>query len=169
MAESGTRSPVPREGWRRVLRWWGRAGAFLAGLFLGAVLVGLLSEGTVVVANPVPLDQDVDPPGAVAGGGATEGGATGQVTVDDDCLRAVNAAQDVAQLVDEMGEAIAVLNAARMDEVVRRLQPLQRRLQASVEACEVRAGTGGGASAAEPTGSTPPSGSTAPASPSATD
>lgn len=168
MAESGTRSPVPQEGWRRVLRWWGRAGAFLAGLFLGAVLVGLLSEGAVVVANPVPLDQALDPPGA-ADGGAAAGGATGQVSIDDDCLRAVNAAQDVAQLVDELGEAIVELNAARMDEVVRRLQPLQRRLQTSLETCEVRAGTGGGPPAAVPTPSSPSPGSPAPGSPSPTD
>ncbi|MCF6746399.1 hypothetical protein E9529_19410 [Blastococcus sp. KM273128] len=168
MAESGTRSPEPHEGWRRALRWWGRAGAFLAGLFLGAVLVGLLSGGTVVVANPVPLDRDVaDPLGA--DGGDAEGGATGRVTIDEDCLRAVNAAQDVAQLVDEMGEAIAALNAARMDEVVRRLQPLQRRLQASLESCEVRAGAGGGPSGVEPTPSSPFPGPPAPASPSATD
>ncbi|MCF6736299.1 hypothetical protein [Blastococcus sp. KM273129] len=167
MAESGTRSPEPREGWRRALRWWGRAGAFLAGLFLGAVLVGLLSGGTVVVANPVPLDRADDPLGA--GGGAAEGGATGRVTIDDDCLRAVNAAQDVAQLVDEMGEAIVALNAARMDEVVRRLQPLQRRLQASLETCEVRAGTGGGPTAAVPAPSSPTTGPPAPGSPSATD
>lgn len=147
MAESGTtgapsreKTAVPsREGWRRVLRWWGKAGAFLAGLLVGAVLVGLLSEGSVVVAAPEPADVDVLPPGA-----ADEGGITGQATLDADCLRAVNAAQDVAQLLDDLGEALAVLNAARLDEVVRRLQPLERRLQSSVEACEVRAGSAGG-------------------------
>jgi hypothetical protein len=168
MTESGTTPSVPREDRRRALRWWGGAGAFVAGLLLGAVLVGLLSQDTVVVAAPVPRDEDVVPSGPAAGGGTTEGGATGQVTIDDDCLRAVNAAQDVADLVDEMGEAIAALDAARMDEVVRGLQPLQRRLQGSVQTCDVRAGASAG-STADPPDSGEPSNSTPPASPSATD
>lgn len=163
MAESRARSPMSREGWRLVLRWWGRAGAFLAGLLVGAVLVGLLSEGSVVVAAPAPRGVDVLPSGA-----PDEGGATGQVTLDVDCLRAVNAAQDVVRLVDDLGEALTVLNAARLDEVVRRLQPLQRRLQSSVDACEVRAGTAGGSPSAVP--STPPTtGPAGPASPPAAD
>ncbi|MGY2003655.1 hypothetical protein [Blastococcus sp. SYSU DS1024] len=164
MAESGAGSPVRREGWRRALRWWGTAGAFLAGLFVGAVLVGLLGGSTVVVPAPLPAEPDAALPEAPV----AEGGATAEVSIDEDCLRAVNAAQDVAELVDELGAAIADFNAVRMDEVVRRLQPLQRRLQTSVDTCEVRAGRAGGSTPA-PTGSAAPSDPGAPATPSPTD
>ncbi|MDP5184270.1 hypothetical protein QOZ88_16675 [Blastococcus sp. BMG 814] len=169
MTEPGTRSPVPQEGWRRVLRWWGRAGAFLGGLVVGVVLVGLLSEGNVLVAAPVPTNPDAALPAFPDRGAGEEGGATGQVTIDDDCLRAVNAAQDIAQLIDELGEAIADFNATRLDEIVRELQPLQRRLQTSIDACEVEAGTPEAPSGAVPTGAAPPTGSVAPESPDTTD
>ncbi|MGY1984744.1 hypothetical protein ACI792_00790 [Blastococcus sp. SYSU DS0669] len=166
MAETGTRSPVPQEGWRRVLRWWGRTGAFLGGLVVGVVIAGLLSQGSVLVAAPVPTNPDAALPGADLG---EESGATGQLTVDDDCLQAVNAAEDIAQLVDELGEAIAEFNAARLDEIVRRLQPLQRQLQNSIDTCEVGAGVPDGPSVAVPTGVAPPTGSAAPGSPDTTD
>jgi hypothetical protein len=68
------------------------------------------------------------------------------------CLRAINAAQDIADSVDDLGAAAAALDAARLDEVVRRLQPLQQRLQESSADCEVSGSSTGGRT---PTTSTP--------------
>ena len=60
--------------------------------------------------------------------------------------------------VDDLGEAAGELDAARLDEVVRRLQPLQDRLEENVAGCEVVTRLSDGSAAT--------STSSAPASPS---
>ena len=57
--------------------------------------------------------------------------------VNDACLRALNAAQDIYAAVDDLGEAASQLNAARLDEVIRQLQPLQERLRGNIQDCHV--------------------------------
>jgi hypothetical protein len=138
MSEADTTSPQSEGLLRRALRWWTLTGVFVLGLLVGALMVGLLAGGSPV------------PPGAAAGGATTPGaggsagataespsGATGELVVNDACLRAINAAQDTVDVVEGIGEAISAFNAARLDEIVRQLQPLQRRLQENVQACEV--------------------------------
>jgi hypothetical protein len=119
-------------------RWAGvRVGLVMAavlvlGLTLGAVAVGLLSG-----SDP--------PPTAAEPGGAADGGLTvgpfprtgGEFRVNAACLGAINAAQDAFAAIDELSEAAAALDAARLDEVVRRLQPLQPQLEEDLAACEV--------------------------------
>ena len=55
------------------------------------------------------------------------------------CLRTVNAAQDVFDVVEDLGEALSEFNAGRLDQVVRQLQPLQDRLQVNLAECDVAA------------------------------
>ncbi|WP_324277669.1 hypothetical protein [Blastococcus brunescens] len=55
------------------------------------------------------------------------------------CLGAFNAAEDAYGTMDELGQAAAALDAAQLDELVRRLQPLQRQLEADLAACRVTA------------------------------
>jgi hypothetical protein len=126
--------PTPRDQGERPDRGWTRwlaAGTFVLGLAAGVLLVGLLG-------------QDPPPP-TTAGGPATSEPAgratspaepTGRVEVNAACLRALNAAQDIAGTVDDLGAAAAVLDAAQLDEVIRRLQPLQARLEENTAACE---------------------------------
>ena len=118
---------------RRDVGWtgWLAAGTFLLGLVAGVLLLGLL--GTEPAA---PTAQEAAAgPGPVGPRTATAEG-TGRVEVNAACLRAINAAQDIAAAVEDLGTAAAVLDAAQLDEVIRRLQPLQDRLQENTAECE---------------------------------
>ncbi|NEK87546.1 hypothetical protein GCU60_17535 [Blastococcus saxobsidens] len=138
MSEQGTRSPETGGVLRRALRWWALTGVFLLGLVIGAVTIALLAGRTPVPPSAAPGAAGTSAPGGPAA--ATPGspaGVTGELAVNAACLRAINAAQDTVEVVDDIGEAIAEINAARLDEVVRRLQPLQERLQVNIEDCQV--------------------------------
>jgi hypothetical protein len=137
MAESPSRTADGANRSRWELRGWLAPAVFVAGLLVGGVLVGVLRDdpplpvaGSTAAATLPSEGADAEPaPDGSAAGGTVE------LVVNDECLRAVNAAQDMARVVDDLGEAAADLDAARLDEVVRRLQPLQDRLQADVTAC----------------------------------
>lgn len=162
MADSATRPPAGREWRHRVVRWWAAGLAFVVGLLVGALLVGLLSGYPAVSPGASGVEEpSVDEPGAAEPDDADtpeSAGATGQIAVNASCLRTINAAQDVFEAVQGLGEALTELDAGRLDEIVRQLQPLQRRLQSDLEDCDVdgqitddEPGTG----AASPTGASP--------------
>ncbi len=143
MAEPAT-GPPGETGWRqRAVRWWAAGLAFVVGLVAGAVLVGLLSGGATPTADatadaaPTGDAGPTAPSGAEESPGGAAGGATGKVTVNASCLRTINAAQDVFQAVQDLGEALTGFNASRLDEIVRELQPLQKRLRTNLEGCDV--------------------------------
>ena len=129
--------------------------ALVLGLAVGAVVAGLASADPVVVRTSE---------GPVAGDAAT--GPTlpaedtaAQFVVSGACLSAVNAAQDTLLLVDDIGQGAADLDAAALDETVRRLMPLQTRLQSGLDACQVAVEvTGGGGGTEESGAPTPPTG-----------
>lgn len=108
--------------------WVGTA-LFLLGLALGATGTAVLSSQSVrPVVEQAGGTADVDP-----GPAPTRAG----VLVTNGCLRAVNDAQDALVAIDDAAQAAAELNAAALDEVVRRLQPVQDRLQANLDGCQV--------------------------------
>lgn len=112
--------------------WWLAVVGFVVGLFVGGIVVGLASGGS---------SDDLAGPAATtapaAGSPIPSAGATGQVAVNASCLRAVNDAQDTYTAVNDLADAASTLNAARLDEIVRRLQPLQRRLEQDLRDCQV--------------------------------
>lgn len=120
--------------------WWLAAAAFVVGVAVGAVTVGLLSEGssdrqamtaqdpTTATSNPT---QTPD--------AASSAAASGQVTVNQACLDAVTAAQAAYSAIDDIAEAAQQLDARRLDEIVRSLQPLQDQLTDNVDACNITA------------------------------
>lgn len=116
------------------------AAALVVGLFAGAMAVGVLAEPAPAVAGN---DAGGELPGGVPGGDLPDGGASAAFRVNAPCIGAVNSAQDAYLVMDDLGEAAAALDAARLDEVVRRLQPLQARLQQNLDACEVTPEAGG--------------------------
>ena len=127
---------------------------FVVGLAVGAVLAGFLAADPVVVRaaeGPVPGD-------AATGPSLPAEDAAAQFVVSGACLSAVNAAQDTLLLVDDVDRGAAELDAAALDETVRRLMPLQTRLQTGLEACRV---------ATEGPSAPPAPSSGAPASPTA--
>ncbi|MGY1838896.1 MULTISPECIES: hypothetical protein [unclassified Modestobacter] len=164
--DTSSRSPAPDGRAGRAVRWWLAAATFVLGIFTGGLLVGLLAEGSAPVPRAAPVvpgaDADVPLPEA------PPTGETAEVLVNAACLRAMNGAQDVVAAIDDLGEAASQLNAVRLDEVVRRLQPLQGRLRTDIAACVVVTETG----EATPTGTAPggsesaPAPSTSPAPPS---
>lgn len=122
----------PADVRRRAAGWWLAAGTFVIGVFVGGVVVGLAAGGSSdAVSRPAASSPAGPDPGVAAPA------ATGQVTVNGACLRAINDAQDTYAAIDDLAEAARTVNAARLDEVVRRLQPLQRRLQQDLAACRV--------------------------------
>ena len=121
-------------------RWWTAAIAFVAGVVVGGVAVGLVSGGTTTAPGAAPGTSSA--PSARPGGSAGTNrsptvGATAQIMVNEACLRAINAAQDVYRNVGDLAQAASQLNAAQLDAVIQRLEPLQTRLQDAVTACHV--------------------------------
>ena len=161
MAQPASRRPEDPPEIRRHRGWtrWLATGTFVLGLAAGVLLVGLLGEDAPVAttAQGAVASEPAAPPSGPAE-------PTGRVVVNAACLRALNAARDIAATVDDLGAAAAALDAAQLDEVVRRLQPLQQRLQDETAACEA---TGSAPTGTAPsTGTIPPTpASTAPASP----
>lgn len=127
---------------------------FVAGLAVGAVVAGFLAADPVVVrAADGPVAGD-----AATGPSLPAEDAAAQFVVSGACLTAVNAAQDTLLLVDDVAQGAADLDAAALDETVRRLMPLQTRLQSGLEACQVATEVSGGSEEpGEPSGSPAPS------------
>lgn len=139
MAEAPSRQVENPTRWGHPRRWWAAAGMFVLGLFVGGILVGLVSGGSAALPAAAPTTAPSSTPAPASGSVQTGGaGATGQVVVNDACLRVLNAAQDVYGAINDLGTAVQDLNAARLDEIIRRLQPLQERLRTSGAACKVQ-------------------------------
>lgn len=141
------RDQVPRRP-DRAWTGWLAAGAFVLGLVAGVLLLGLIGQDppTGPVAQAAPASEPVGP-------GAGTAGESGRIEVNAACLRAINAAEDIAAAVEDLGTAASVLDAAQLDEVIRRLQPLQDRLQQNTAACEVTGATPSDPAATSPTAS----------------
>ncbi len=132
---------------------WLAAGTFVVGLLAGALITGLLGQ-----------DPPVQPSGQAAMGAVPTAGmptaypGAGGEQLSEACLRAINAAQDIAVAVEDVGTAAAALDAAQLDEAIRQVQPLQARLQAATAECSPVPGT-------SPVGTPAESPSTPPTSP----
>ncbi|GAB3365496.1 hypothetical protein [Modestobacter lapidis] len=156
MADAGTRSPPPAGRSGRAVRWWLAAATFVVGLFVGGIAVGLLSDGTTRLPDDAPSLAPTVGSAAVRPSASPSVDAP-DIAVNDACLRALNGAQDVFAAIEDLGRAASELNAARLDEVVRRLQPLQERQQDNFAGCQVvTRSTDGAAVTSEPSGSTAP-------------
>jgi hypothetical protein len=137
------------------IRWGLIAGAvFVLGLVVGALTVSLLADSPPVVdtadgtsgddardRSPLPGDD-----------------VSAEFVVSGACLSAVNAAQDTLLVLDDVGEAAAELDAARLDVIVRGLMPLENRLQAGLDECRAATAVDAGPApgpAAPPTSADP--------------
>ncbi len=141
MATNKTEPPTTRPA-RRVARWWLAAATFAIGLLVGVVIAGLL-----IRSSPDTTSAGGDPAssgGAVTSGTATStgtdqpGGATVEILVNEECLRAINAAEDAYNTIDRVAAAIGEFDLAALDGIIRELQPLQKALQSDVSACTVK-------------------------------
>ncbi len=134
-----TTVPAPGGGgwtsWPAGARRW-----VLGGVFVGGLVVGMLATGVLADSSPVYAGE----PSAAAGDDRSGAGGldevdpnAAQALVNQPCLRALNVAQDTLAAGAALGEAASVLDPAQLDEAVRRLQPLQSRLDVDLAACRV--------------------------------
>jgi hypothetical protein len=135
----GHRRPGPTALWTKIV-------LFAAGLVVGVLVVGLLdvttpdfvsasragSGGTV---EPGPGQDRTVPPGA-------------EVRVNAACLGVLNEAQDVYAVLGDLGRAVDEVDLMALDDVVRRLQPVEPRLARDLADCRVGAAVGGDPSTA---------------------
>ena len=131
--------PPPRSRGRGVFAWILAAIAFVLGLGAGAVTVALLTGEPSRIPATVTTTVSAPPTDAGAATGTESSGVTAQITVNDACIRALNAAQDAYAAIAELGDAAREFDVARLDDIVRRLQPLQASLESDIAACNVTA------------------------------
>ena len=135
---------------RRPSRWWIALLTFVGGIAVGVLMVGLLDTTTpdfsagqsAPPATPSPTESQSVPSGAGA-------------RVNDACLRVINGAQDINTILSEVGPAIKAVNLQQLDDMVRRLQSLQTRLENNLRDCRVEGETNR-TSSAEPSAPTTP-------------
>lgn len=126
-------TPTGRPVTRRRSRWWIAAITFVLGIGIGVVLTGLLSSSTtsfVAASGPnvgsgsSPTAPDTVPMAA-------------QAEVNQACLRVINEAQAVYVIISGVGEAAEEVDLQRLDDIVRRLQPIEPRLRQDLQDCTV--------------------------------
>ena len=133
---AGTHSKYPPDNGttppQRRSRWWIAVLTFVAGVAVGVLIVGFLTTTTSDVSavqspsptSPSPAESQSVPAAASA-------------QVNAACLRVINEAQDVATILSEVGPAITAVNLQQLDDIVRRLQSIQARLDDDLRDCKV--------------------------------
>lgn len=139
MTTNRTNDEIPTAASRnRAGAWFLAAGTFVAGLLIGAVVVGLFSEGSPV-QSAAAGDRTSSSASATAASpeGTSAAGATAKLNVSAACLQALSDAQEAASSINAIADAARNLDARRLDEIVRSLQPLEQRLTNDIDACKV--------------------------------
>ena len=119
--------------------WWAAALIGMGGILVGALLVGILS-----VTNPSFVQQKEATVASGAGQPSGEGTieVEAQAQVNAACLRVINSAQDVYSILSDTQDAVANVDLKRLDDMVRRLDPIQQRLETDLVACEINTSAG---------------------------
>ncbi|TYP89563.1 hypothetical protein [Blastococcus xanthinilyticus] len=147
-AGEGAGSGGPAGGIRT---WWLVAPAFVLGLFAGAILLGLLREDPPAVpASAAEYPADSEAAGQGPSGEDEEPGASAEFAVNAACLRVVNGTRDLVDVIGDLGTAAADLDIAGLDQGIRELQPLERRLREDLDGCESETTLPGGREPEDP-------------------
>ncbi|HYI59739.1 MAG TPA: hypothetical protein VEX66_16340 [Microlunatus sp.] len=117
------------------VRWWIAGLTFVAGAVVGVLITGLLigttpdfgSTGAGPEASVPP--NHPDPTSSVP--------VTAEARVNAACLRVINEAQDVYRILSGADEAVRDVDFQRLDDIVRRLQPVEARLERDLQECRV--------------------------------
>jgi hypothetical protein len=145
--EEPVAEPPGRTQTRR-LRWWIAGITFVVGFVFGVVAVGLLNVTT-------PRFGTAGGPGSTptAGGPPPGGGVpvVAEARVNAACLAVINEAQDVYTVLTGVDEAVTDVDLQALDDIVRRLQPIETRLGRDLQNCRVDTSV-----VSEPTGSATP-------------
>lgn len=125
---------------------WAKIVLFAAGLVVGVLGVGLLN-----VTTPDFVSASSTGGGGPVGSGPRPGRTVApgaEVRVNAACLGVLNEAQDVYAVLGDLGRAVDEVDLMALDDVVRRLQPVEPRLARDLADCRVGASVGGDPSAA---------------------
>jgi hypothetical protein len=123
--------PAGRTQTRR-LRWWISGITFVVGFVFGVIAVGLLNLSTPTfgtAGGPTPT-----------AGGATPGGGipvVAEARVNAACLAVINEAQDMYTVLTGLDQAVTDVDLQALDDIVRRLQPIEARLGRDLRNCQV--------------------------------
>jgi hypothetical protein len=116
-------------------RWWLALALFVAGVVAGVLTVGLLDATTpefgAAVGDPAPVPGDEPAPLP------TGVPVAARAEVNAACLRVINQAQDVYNVLQGVDQAVVDVNLQQLDDMVRRLQPIQPRLAQDLQDCRV--------------------------------
>jgi hypothetical protein len=118
----------------RRLRWWIAGITFVVGFVFGVIAVGLLNVTT-------PSFGTAGGPGSTpTAGGPTPGGSipvVAEARVNAACLAVINEAQDVYTVLTGLDQAVTDVDLQALDDIVRRLQPIEARLGRDLQNCQV--------------------------------
>jgi len=137
---------------QRRSRWWIPVLTFVAGTAVGVLIVGFLNASTPDFSAEASAPQATPSP---AGSQPLPG--EGGARVNAACVRAINEARDVSTILGEVGPAITTVNLQQLDDIVRRLQSIQRRLDKDLRDCKIEADVSGTPSPEPSVSSTPSS------------
>jgi hypothetical protein len=135
--QPGARStPSAAPAQTRRLRWWVAGITFVAGFVFGVVAVGLLNLGTPEFgaqagpgAGTAPASPAPSPGGSVP--------VVAEAQVNAACLSVINEAQDLHAVLTGLDDAVVDVDLQALDDIVRRLQPIEARLGRDLQGCEV--------------------------------
>ena len=160
LGDRSTQAAAPAQ--TRRLRWWVAGITFVVGFVFGIIAVGLLSAGTPEFgAQAGPGGGTAAPTLAPSPGGTVP--VVAEARVNAACLAVINEAQDMYNVLTGVDEAVTDVDLQALDDIVRRLQPIQARLGQDLQRCEVDTGI-----VTNPTGSPSPEPGTPQPSASAT-
>jgi hypothetical protein len=161
--EPGDQSAQPADpAQTRRLRWWVAGITFVVGFVFGIIAVGLLRLFTPEFGTQAGPGGGTAPPTLAPTPGGTVP-VVAEARVNAACLAVINEAQDMYVILTGLDEAVIDVDLQALDDIVRRLQPIEARLGRDLQRCDVDTDV-----VTNPTASAPPESSTPQSSPSAT-
>jgi hypothetical protein len=129
-----TPRPAPQQPPETRPRWWLAVIIFVGGLIVGVLIVAVLFSTTPDFG--VAENQAGQGPAATPSNLASVP-VVAEARVNAACLRVINQAQDVYRIISGLDDAAADVDLQRLDDIVRRLQPIEPRLARDLQDCRV--------------------------------
>jgi hypothetical protein len=159
--DGSTQAALPAQ--TRRLRWWIAGITLVVGFVFGVIAVGLLSLGTPDFGTEGRPGAGSTAPPTVAPTPGSTNPVVAEARVNAACLSVINEAQDMYTVLTGLGQAVKDVDLQQLDDIVRRLQPIEARLGQDLQKCEVNTDV-----VNQPTEGTGPQPGTPQPSPSAT-
>lgn len=125
-----------------MVRWWVAALTGLGGLVVGVLVAAMLLATTPQFGTGPVESGEGDRPSSDSSVPVVV-----EARVNAACLRVLNEAQDVVRILSGVDEATDDVDLLELDDIVRRLQPVESRLQRDLRQCRVDTSTPAGSTA----------------------